>query len=37
MVGGVFPLAQAEQAHRALESRTSTGKLLLAVAEQSSR
>ncbi|WNG45290.1 quinone oxidoreductase [Archangium minus] len=36
-VGGVFPLAQSEQAHRAIESRTSTGKLLLAVAEQSSR
>ena len=28
-VGGVFPLADAADAHRRLESRASTGKLLL--------
>jgi NADPH2:quinone reductase len=28
-IGGVFPLAQAADAHRALESRATTGKLLL--------
>jgi len=28
-IGGTFPLAQAAEAHRALESRASTGKLLL--------
>ena len=30
-IGGVFPLARAAEAHRALESRATTGKLLLAV------
>ncbi len=28
-IGGVYPLAQAAQAHRAMESRATTGKLLL--------
>ena len=28
-IGGTFPLASAAEAHRALESRTTTGKLLL--------
>ena len=32
-IGQVFPLAEAEAAHRALESRQSTGKLILKVVE----
>jgi NADPH2:quinone reductase len=31
-IGGVYPLAQAAAAHRDLESRKTTGKLLLTVA-----
>jgi NADPH2:quinone reductase len=30
-IGGVYPLAQAADAHRDLESRKTTGKLLLTV------
>lgn len=36
-IGGRFPLEQASQAHRALESRASTGKLILTVEEGQKR